>query len=81
MNRYAVLLALTTLISPAVGAAEMRGEELLWECSGETLSEQEAAIRGIHCIGYLKGMNDAHQIISGLNPSARMYCRRPPNFE
>ncbi len=86
MIRFITALILTGFTTNVSLAQESSGrvpltigssEQLLAYCESAGKPEMEADIKLTICMSYLMGVLDAHEVIAGLHPSARMMC--PPD--
>lgn len=74
-----MLLALSLLagLAAAPPAPATTGMEILRQCRAATKDvggNVDAAIMGAHCLGYLAGIADGHEIVAALKPDARLWC-------
>jgi hypothetical protein len=75
-----VLLAVFAVGSPRPGWTTL---DLVMQCHGAVVEHATAqqAADGAHCMGYLTGIADAHTILAGVEPRARMWCEPTEGVE
>jgi Rap1a immunity proteins len=70
------VLVVAALFSPPLARAEMKAQEILWDCATpEDNATNERQLKFVMCLSYLAGANDMMSLAAGLL-STGLYC--PP---
>jgi hypothetical protein len=74
MKKLIVVGMLLGLLPSYAFAGYETGQDILIACTGSSSDKEKALIARLHCLGYVDGVNDAHGLLSSLNPTVLLYC-------
>jgi len=71
----AILLAVLLASAPAYAIPDYEtGRDLVQDCTAAMTDAGDGLLSSVHCMGFLLGMIEMHDLVASSNPDARIYC-------